>query len=210
MFEGKHIVLVRERAIQHSLSNVLHLQTLSAICPTPQLPPGPPGRRPHFENWMSSTPCWVSRPASWTGSTQASSSVSLWCECHQPGGVVNTPPARQSMRTGSFTHPRSSSSGPISVYTPPEGGAATHRSRATELCLCGRWLTLAGITFRRDHSTWVSVIVPFSVTLFPRRMPNRFLCWAVSSLLRVSTSACIRSLVYSVGLNFLVVGATPK
>ena len=44
----------------------------------------------------------------WMGKTQASYSLSLWCECHQPGGVVNTPPAVHSTRIGSMSLPSGS------------------------------------------------------------------------------------------------------
>ena len=49
--------------------------------------------------WPQQTGCFrrqvtwnVSSPASWNGTTQASSLDSLWWLCHHPGGVVNAPP----------------------------------------------------------------------------------------------------------------------
>ena len=46
---------------------------------------------------------------------------------------------------------------PMSVYTP--GLAATARSSATELCLCGLCTELAGMELSSDQSTCVSVLV---------------------------------------------------
>jgi hypothetical protein len=64
---------------------------------------------------MSSVRWWVYSPASCMGSTHATSSDSLWCECHHPGGVTNTPPGVQSHRIGSMMSPLASISLPIRV-----------------------------------------------------------------------------------------------
>jgi hypothetical protein len=47
-------------------------------------------------NRMSRVRWWVYRPASWMGSTQASSRESLWWLCHHPGGVMKIDPVVQS------------------------------------------------------------------------------------------------------------------
>ena len=66
-------------------------------------------------NRMSSVLWCVYKPASCMGSTHATSSDSLWCECHHPGGVMKTPPGVQSHRIGSMMSPFASISLPISV-----------------------------------------------------------------------------------------------
>ena len=162
------------------------------------------------EKRISRVRWWVYNPASCIGRTQAGVLVSLWWECHHPGGVENTAPVLHTHLTGFFTHPSSSNSGPISVYTLSPGSADTHKSNATELCRWGRCASPAGRVLRRDHRVWVNVLVESSVILLPSRMPMRLRCSAPGWCLMRSTSARSLSLRNKVALNFFTVGFTPR
>lgn len=137
----------------------------------------------------------------------------------------------QSHRTGFFTHPLSSNSGPIKVYTPSAAAVgiqkvneihktmnsvrkkelpATQRSSATELWRWGLCAFFAGSSLRRDQRIWVSVFVSFSVALFPSRTPILFLCSAPGSCFIFSISAISLSFLNTVTLILCVVGATPE
>ena len=105
------------------------------------------------------------------GRTHASLVPKLWCECHQPGGVTNTPPERHATLIGFIISPSESISGPMEVQTVPLADIA--KSKATELCLCGLWVSNGLMTFRSDHRDGVRVFV-CCVYLFPNRTPRRF------------------------------------
>mmetsp|Transcript_10022 Transcript_10022/g.37168 ORF Transcript_10022/g.37168 Transcript_10022/m.37168 type:complete len:223 (+) Transcript_10022:814-1482(+) len=159
-------------------------------------------------NRISSVRWCVYKPASCIGNTHATVSLSLWCECHHPGGVTNTPPGIQSHRIGSTMWPLLSISLPIRVYTP--GFALTARSSATLLCRCGRWTFPAGIEFSSDHSTCVSVLV-CGHALFPRSTPSRFrsLPSSIGVCLISSTVANKSAFLYRVGSNLRTHGLHP-
>mmetsp|Transcript_63681 Transcript_63681/g.176614 ORF Transcript_63681/g.176614 Transcript_63681/m.176614 type:complete len:220 (+) Transcript_63681:159-818(+) len=160
---------------------------------------------------MSSVLWWVYRPASCTGKTHAATFPSLWCECHQPGGVTKTPPLCHSARCASMIVPFALSMRPRSVYTLPCWPADTARSRATELCLCGSCRASGPRVFSSDQRVGVSVFV-CGVAGLPNRMPRRFLTWPCSSTFEIdATESRIRSPGYSVGSKRLTLsGRTPR
>mmetsp|Transcript_29767 Transcript_29767/g.65022 ORF Transcript_29767/g.65022 Transcript_29767/m.65022 type:complete len:200 (+) Transcript_29767:730-1329(+) len=141
------------------------------------------------------------------GSTQAISSDSLWWECHQPGGVTNTPPLTQSTRTGFTRLPSASSWGDISVYT--FGSACTARSSATELWRCGRCTVLGASELSSDHSTCVRVFVCGHATL-PSSTPHRLSSVDPGSW-RISSTRSRRAVrVHMVGSNLASSGRVPR